>query len=143
MSPVRSARSRSIWCSIRSASPSATASSFSWSAWELRRWEFCNSATSRNDDRRDCVDHELPRIHVGEHEADNDAVERGPIRDMHKVVKLARQPGGLKTLTDVELSAYVSWLRDGADDRSRDKKARKGFQQSLGEAEAEAARRNL
>jgi hypothetical protein len=95
------------------------------------------------DDRRDCVDHELPRIHVGEHEADNDAVERGPIRDMHKVVKLARQPGGLKTLTDVELSAYVSWLRDGADDRSRDKKARKGFQQSLGEAEAEAARRNL
>jgi hypothetical protein len=75
--------------------------------------------------------------------ADNDAVERGPIRDMYKAVKLARQPGGLKTLTDVELSAYVSWLRDGADDRSRDKKARKGFQQRLRAAEAEAARRNL
>ena len=62
---------------------------------------------------------------------------------MHKVVKLAQQSGGVKALTDVELTAYISWLREGADDRNRDKKARKGFQESLRTARLEAARRRL
>jgi hypothetical protein len=68
-------------------------------------------------------------------------MEHGTIRHMHKVHKLARQPGGLKALTDVQLSAYLAWLREGADNRDIDKKARKGFQQSLRAAEAELARR--
>jgi hypothetical protein len=68
-------------------------------------------------------------------------MERGPIREMHKVAKLARQPGGLKSATDLELNAYAVWLRDGADERGIDKKARRGFQERLRVAEAEIARR--
>ena len=60
---------------------------------------------------------------------------------MHRVAKLARQPGGLKSATDVELNAYAVWLRQGADDRSVDKKARRGFQERLPVADEEIARR--
>jgi hypothetical protein len=31
-------------------------------------------------------------------------VDRGPIKDVHKVVRLAQQAGGLKSLTEDELS---------------------------------------
>ena len=68
-------------------------------------------------------------------------MERGPIREMHKVAKLARQRGGLKSATDLELNAYAAWLRDGADERGIDKEARRGFQARLRVAEAEIARR--
>jgi hypothetical protein len=60
---------------------------------------------------------------------------------MQKVWKLAHQPGGLRALTDEELDAYVFWLRARADDRSRDKKARKQSQDGLRAAEAETVRR--
>jgi hypothetical protein len=67
-------------------------------------------------------------------------VERGPIRDMHKVWKLAHQPGGLKAVTDVELDAYVAWLRDELRS-ARHRKARVAWRESLTAAEAEADRR--
>jgi len=60
---------------------------------------------------------------------------------MHKVWKLAHQPGGLKSLTDIEFDAYIAWMREAADDPTKDKKARRMSQQSLRAAEAEAMRR--
>ena len=60
---------------------------------------------------------------------------------MHKVWKVAHQPGGLKSLTDVEFDAYIAWVREAADDHTKDKKARRMAQQSLRAAEAERARR--
>lgn len=67
-------------------------------------------------------------------------MERGPIRDMHKASKLAHQAGGLKALTDVELHAYIAWLRNGLQ-AARYKKGRHGWRQSLDAAESEWARR--
>ncbi len=48
MSCCRSVVSPFNWYSMRSAMPSASASSFSCTARSLRRAEFCNSATRRN-----------------------------------------------------------------------------------------------
>ena len=61
---------------------------------------------------------------------------------MHKVWKVAHQPGGLASLTDIELDAYIRWLRDGADDHGSDKKARRAAQTGLHAAELEATRRS-
>lgn len=72
---------------------------------------------------------------------DNGTVECGPIRHMQKMWRLAHQAGGLKALTEEELDAYVAWLRDRADDHSRDKKARRQSRDGLRAAEAEAVRR--
>ena len=66
---------------------------------------------------------------------------RGPIRHMHKVLKLADQPGGLKALTDIELDAYVHWLRAGHT-RSRFKKGRHEGLVRLRAAEDELKRRS-
>jgi hypothetical protein len=60
---------------------------------------------------------------------------------MHKAWKVAHQPGGLKSLTDTEFDAYLAWMREAADDHTRDKKARRMSQESLRAAEAEALRR--
>jgi hypothetical protein len=59
---------------------------------------------------------------------------------MHKVRKLAHQRGGLKALTDVELEAYIGWLRDGLE-AARYRKSRSGWREGLVAAEAEADRR--
>ena len=67
-------------------------------------------------------------------------MQRGRIRDIHKVRKVAHQPGGLKALSDTELDAYVAWLRDGLE-AARYKKGRRGWRESLDAAEAELARR--
>jgi hypothetical protein len=67
-------------------------------------------------------------------------MQRGPTTDIHKVRKLAHQPGGLKALSDAELDAYVVWLRDGLQ-AARYKKGRRGWRESLDAAEAEVTRR--
>ena len=67
-------------------------------------------------------------------------VQRQPIKDFHKLMKLARQPGGLKALSDAELQVWIKDRRAGLAAATY-KKSRAGWRRSLDEAEAELARR--
>jgi hypothetical protein len=75
---------------------------------------------------------------------DNVVVNAGPVRHVERLKDIARQPGGLKTVSDAELAALARHLGDGlarAEASKRGKKARRGWREGLARVEAEIARR--
>jgi hypothetical protein len=75
---------------------------------------------------------------------DNVVVNAGPVRQVERLKDIARQPGGLKTVSDAELAALARHFGDGlarAEASKRGKKARRGWREGLDRVEAEIARR--
>jgi hypothetical protein len=75
---------------------------------------------------------------------DNVVVNAGPGRPVERLKDIARQPGGLKTVSDAELVALAHHFGDGlarAEASKRGKKARRGWRDGLDQVEAEIARR--
>jgi hypothetical protein len=75
---------------------------------------------------------------------DNVVVNTGPVRQIERLKDIARQPGGLKTVSDAELGALARHFGDGlarAEASKRGKKARRGWREGLDGVEAEIARR--
>jgi hypothetical protein len=71
-------------------------------------------------------------------------MDPGRVRHLHRLMVIAKQPGGLRTLSDDELMVWAGYLRTGlaaAEDSKRRKKARRGWRDQLDLAEAESARR--
>jgi hypothetical protein len=69
-------------------------------------------------------------------------------RHLHKLAKLAGQPGGLETFTDDELRGWLADRRAGlaraeSDNRGRAGKARRGWADAVAAAEAELERRRV
>jgi hypothetical protein len=66
-------------------------------------------------------------------------------RHVHKLMKVAAQPGGLATMTDQELAVWIADRRAGLERAERSKraaKARAGWRAAVTDAEAELRRRN-
>lgn len=69
-----------------------------------------------------------------------------PVRHLHKLMTVAQQPGGLKTMSDSELLVWIESRRAGLarpekDKTGRSSKARRGWRESLDAAEVELAHR--
>ena len=67
-------------------------------------------------------------------------------RHLHKLIKVAEQPGGLQDLTDDELRIWLADRRAGLarvedDNTGRSSKARRGWTDAVAAAEAEIERR--
>jgi hypothetical protein len=66
------------------------------------------------------------------------------VRHLHRLMVIAKQPGGLRSMSDDELMVWARYLRTGlatAEDSKRGKKARRGWRDQLDLFEAELARR--
>jgi len=68
------------------------------------------------------------------------------MRVLPKLMNVARQPGGLRTMTDEELLFWAGNRRAGlarveSDNSGRSSKARRGWRDAVEAAEAELARR--
>jgi hypothetical protein len=73
-------------------------------------------------------------------------VNLGRVRDIHRLMDIAGQPGGLKTISDAELVALAQHVRgrlSEAEASKRGKKARRGWRETVERAEAELARRDV
>jgi predicted negative regulator of RcsB-dependent stress response len=73
-------------------------------------------------------------------------VNLGRVRQIYKLMDIARQPGGLKTISDAELVALTEHVRGrlaAAEASKRGKKARRGWREALDRAETEFARREV
>ena len=73
-------------------------------------------------------------------------VNLGGVRHIHRLMDIAGEPGGLKTISDAELVALTEHVRGrlaAAEASKRGKKARRGWRETLDRAEAEFARREV